>query len=69
MDAVERQLLEYLAGCDGGYGLVCMPNLVHALKCICHREPRLVSDVYEGTDGCMLAAITKHGRSILADAT
>lgn len=67
MEDVERQLLSYLADQPRGQALVCNPSLVAALREICFRTPALVSDVYEGSDGSMVARITEAGRAALAD--
>ncbi len=66
MDEAERQLLEYLASFPKGRSLVCVPDLAAAAKRLALDSRRLLSDVYEGPEGCVTAAITQAGREAIA---
>jgi hypothetical protein len=65
MDEAERQLLEYLSGLPRGRALVCEPHLAAAALRMCLRTDRLVTDVYEGPEGCVTVMISQAGRAAL----
>jgi len=66
MDDAERQLLEYLADQPRQRGMVCEPSLVAVAERLVFDPRRLLSDVYAGPNGCVLAALTQAGRDALA---
>jgi hypothetical protein len=61
MDNAERQLLEYLADQPRGRGLVSEPHLIAAAGRMTLRREPLVTDIYEGPDGSILAMISQAG--------